>query len=109
MESLVEAMPYLGRKLRGFDDGRTMIFGVETRRAQCLLNRETGRISCTLLPRTLSLPHREGGSSASALQPDPIWTAHLDIAVDALQGCAVNFYKHSMLVQRVVYKWLSIS
>ena len=24
-------MPYLGRKLRGFDDGRTMIFGVETR------------------------------------------------------------------------------
>lgn len=30
-ESLVEAMPYLGRKLRGFDDGRTMIFGVETR------------------------------------------------------------------------------
>ncbi len=28
----------------------------EGRPAQCLLNRETGRISCTLLPRTLSLP-----------------------------------------------------
>ena len=26
------------------------------RPAQCLLNRETGHISCTLLPRTLSLP-----------------------------------------------------
>ena len=28
--------------------------------------------------------NREGGSSASALQPDPIWTAHLDIAAGLL-------------------------
>lgn len=30
-ESIIEAMPYLGKKLKGFDDKRTMMFGVETR------------------------------------------------------------------------------
>lgn len=30
-ESLIEAMPFLGRKLKGFDDPRSMMFAVETR------------------------------------------------------------------------------
>jgi uncharacterized FAD-dependent dehydrogenase len=30
-EGLKEAMPYLGRRLKGFDDPRSMLFAVETR------------------------------------------------------------------------------
>lgn len=30
-EGIIEAMPYLGRRLNGFDDPRSMMFAVETR------------------------------------------------------------------------------